>query len=595
MPLETFDKIPNDTARYAVGHGREAVALAACSTAIAVDIETGPIGTSRRWDITAVAIATEQEAHVLDPVKDQEAIRDALRAAETLVFHNAAYDVPTLVHANLLSTSDFTKIEDTLVMARLAEPGERISKSLGDLAERHLGAGYAHQKHALEQGFKAVTGSRRKADVFEHLGLDSPAFCAYAAFDPVMTIRLWKIMPGLVRARMTTCAPFPVIGDPEHLIRREQTVNQMMMASSTRGLLVDHERLDSILDHLDAQMQEADSQLIAYGIDPHQTALHVKSDVVAWLAQRRLLPPGWPRLKDGSPTRDARWLVKISHPVVSALIAKSRAERFVGDYADKVLRQEREGLIHPQMNVLIAATGRMSCSSPPLQQYPPEVRPLFSSSSPMTSLDWASIEPLFIAAAARETEILELFAAGGDLYEPVAEAAGVARKTAKTILLAQLYGQGTEGLATSISVTPNEAQDLIARVMDRMPAVQRLIQTIQGVSGIHGIVPTLSGRVLPIPRSRPGAGYAGYLGVNYYVQGSCYDLLSEALYSMHKAGLAGSLRLAVHDELIVDSEAADEVERIMVTPPPALVDLAGSVPPLRVGRTELGNNWAVKS
>ena len=595
MPLETFDKIPNDTACYARGQGQEAVALAASSTAIAVDIETGPIGTSRRWEITAVAIATEQEAHVLDPVKDQAAIRDALSVARAHVFHNAAYDVPTLVHANLLRTSDISKAEDTLVMARLAEPGERISKSLGDLAERHLGAGYAHQKHALEQGFKAVTGSRRKADVFEHLGLDSPAFCAYAAFDPVMTIRLWKIMPGLVRTRIKTCAPFPVIGDPEHLIRREQTVNQMMMAASTRGLLVDYERLDSILDQLDAQMQEADAQLIAYGIDPHQTALHVKSDAVSWLAQRGLLPPGWPRLEDGSPTRDARWLVKISHPVVSALIAKSRAERFIGDYADKVLRQGREGLIHPQMNVLAAVTGRMSCSSPPLQQYPPEVRPLLSSQSAMTSLDWSSIEPVFIAAAAREQEILDFFAAGGDLYEPVAEAAGVSRKTAKTILLAQLYGQGTEGLATNIGVTPNEAQNLIAKVMDGMPAVQRLIRTIQGVSGNHGIVPTLSGRVLPIPRSRPGAGYAGYLGVNYYVQGSCYDLLSEALYSMNKAGLASNLRLAVHDELIVDSEAADDVERIMITPPPALVELAGTAPTLRVGRTELGNNWAVKS
>lgn len=78
------------------------------------------------------------------------------------------------------------------------------------------------------------------------------------------------------------------------------------------------------------------------------------------------------------------------------------------------------------------------------------------------------------------------------------------------------------------------------------------------------------------------------------MQGSAYDLLAEAIYAMHQEGIAEHLRLAIHDELVVDTEVADEVHRIMVTPPQQFIDAAGRVPVLRVGRTDLGRHWEDK-
>jgi hypothetical protein len=63
---------------------------------------------------------------------------------------------------------------------------------------------------------------------------------------------------------------------------------------------------------------------------------------------------------------------------------------------------------------------------------------------------------------------------------------------------------------------------------------------------------------------------------------------------MHRVGLGDALYRAVHDELVVAADAADDVERIMRTPPPALVEQAGRVPVLRVGRSELGRHWLPK-
>jgi hypothetical protein len=52
-----------------------------------------------------------------------------------------------------------------------------------------------------------------------------------------------------------------------------------------------------------------------------------------------------------------------------------------------------------------------------------------------------------------------------------------------------------------------------------------------------------------------------------------------------------ALLAAVHDELVVDTEAADDVQHLMETPPKALVELAGRSPALRVGRVDLGRHW----
>ena len=80
--------------------------------------------------------------------------------------------------------------------------------------------------------------------------------------------------------------------------------------------------------------------------------------------------------------------------------------------------------------------------------------------------------------------------------------------------------------------------------------------------------------------------------VNYNVQGSAYDVLAEALVSIDKAGLGDAVYLAMHDELVVSTEAAGDVEQIMRTPPERLVRFAKRVPVLRTDRADMGDRWA---
>lgn len=599
---ETFGRGLDDPARYVLGDGIAAVRLAVEQRSIAVDIETSGLD-ARRFDIKAVTIGTGELAVVLDPTSapQRRAIRDALTVARQLVFHNATFDVPPLVHEGLMPFESIDKVHDTLVLARLAEPDERTSKGLAEAGERYLGAGYALAKHALLDAFAATRLSR--AEGFVRFGLSSPVYVAYAGFDVVTTARLAGVLPGAVRARMAGHALGRSVDcDTERIMDREQTVNRLLLRLSARGLPVDEAAVHDIEVTLRADVHRIDAHLQGFGIDTSSGREKVKQQTVRWLDEHDHLPPDWPRLQSGAPSCRAGWIERVEHPLGQLLRTRSKALRFIEDYSDKVIgsaQPDEHGTlrIHPQINVLAAVTGRMSFGNPPLQQYPASVRRMFRSQVPITSLDWRQIEPVFLANAASDADVIDAFEAGGDLYQPVADRAGCSRKTAKVVLLAAIYGQGIGALARSLDVDEDEADSIRGDVMGSMPAVDRVVTAIKRVADGVGHIGTMSGRILPVPRDTKGKSrgrFMGYKGVNYFVQGSCYDLLAEALYAIEHAQLSDAVFVAVHDEVVCATEAAADVDRIMQTPPADFVRMARRTPVIRTDRHDLGHSWLPK-
>jgi DNA polymerase I len=586
----TLAQLPGDYATATVGDGEGAVRLARTATRLACDIETAGLY-DEMWDVRAVTVADTQRAYVLDPHVNRAAIIDALAAAPELVFHNAPFDVPVLCGLGFMSVADVAKVNDTLVSARLAMPSDKGGRGLGQIAVRYLGADYDYAKKHAEAGWREVTGLP-KAEMFRRSGLFSEAYCIYAAMDAILTARLVEALPAAV-ARHTADHPFRTSGDAAAIVHREQTINRLVLARSCRGIELDFDVIDELRAEMRSAAIDADAVLRDWDIDTEASPVKVKETVVARLDQLEVLPSGHRRLNNGNPSADKRQLAHVTHPIVDALNVRSMAERFQADYLDKMLRVSRGTLIHPQVAVAAAVTGRMSYSVPPLQQYPKSIRRMMRFPGPAVSLDWSSIEPVLFANLTGETALLEHFEAGGDIYEPVAAAAGVTRKTAKVVLLAQLYGQGARALGTGLGLDENETKALVAKVMDPLTEIRAATRAIRNLGDRYGRVQTLSLRVCPIDPD-PASGnhrYIGYKGVNYVVQGSAYDLLAEALLKVHETGLGDEVYAVVHDEIVVSATAADEVEHIMRTPPPALVERAGRTPILRVGRAELGTHW----
>lgn len=561
---------------------------------LAVDTETFGLGVDA-FHLKCVQIGTHDRVAVLDPRDPAQAdeIRDALHGARRLIFHNSAFDVTTLTHNRLMRVEDISKVTDTLIYARLAEPDSIVPKSLLKAGQRYLGT---DGTDALAIAFKESRMS--KAEGFRTFDLDYPMYVEGAAVDVIVTARLLPAVRAAAWSTLTEGHPYTRYGvqgdDARELLEREQVINRMMLRRTARGLRVDLDYLDTYRDSTVQRAQEMAALVQEQGIRPGHAG-----QLAAWLDSNGLLPEGYPRTSQTDKPSTAKDNLKtIRHPVVRAFIGWKEITKVEHDYLQKCVDSASiDGRVHPQTNILGATTGRMSVNNPPFQQFNGPARGIIlaEEGDSMVSIDWSQIEPVVAANVAGDLAPLNVYETGeADLYKEVGRLAGVSRKDAKVMLLAQMYGQGMGRLSREMKISEEAAYELREQIFRTMPRTRELIGKLRGLGLRHAKIFTLSGRIIPVPMVRMPDGAwkrAAYKGVNYFVQGSAYDVLADTLIRVEQEGLGDAVYLAMHDELVVSESAARDVERIMQTPPERLVMMSHRTPVLRTDYKVLGERW----
>jgi DNA polymerase-1 len=387
----------------------------------------------------------------------------------------------------------------------------------------------------------------------------------------------------------------------------------MFLRRSAAGLRVDLEYLDAYRAEVSRQ-QDADRALLAgVGVKEGNAG-----SLTGWLSGQGLLPATYPRTpKTGAASGQADDLEKLHHPLAQAFVRLKKSEKVLADYLQKVVDlADEHDRIHPETGILAATTGRMSMSDPPLQQFPGDKVDedtgallargargivLADEGDALTSIDWSQIEPVVAANVAHDHAVLADYEAldrsdKPDIYMTIAQLTGITRKKAKVVVLAQMYGEGMTSLASKLNITLDEAYDLRRAVFRAMPRVEGLIGKLREIGRDHRLIFTLSGRILTVPMGRGFDGgppsVAVHKAVNYFVQGSAYDVLAEVLVRVDEAGLGDAVYLAMHDELVISTEAANDIAKIMAEPPDRLCEMAGRTPVLRIDRADLGERWA---
>ena len=600
-------------------HGSHAVAAVADIVTqpprpVALDIEAGGLG-AKAFNLRCVTAAWDTTdgtySVILDPRRADhaEAVRRLASWAGLLVLHNAAYDWPVLYQYGLVSLEHTAKVWDTVVAARMAFPDPLVKKDLASLVTRRDLVGMEDTDVTMAVAFKAA-GFSTQAQGWETMDVDSPVYRLGAMADTVATLRLGPIMADAVVNHLTS-SPYKGVGpdsalysaprlDQERalgLLDREQTVNRVMLRRSAVGLLVDQDYLSQYqATHAEA-LNNARAVLEAEGLDPDSGALG--RNVLELLESRGQLPTDWPRTANGGLKADKPTMARLQDiPAAQAIAASQRQVADlakVSGYLEKVSGYAAiTGRVHPQVGVLGAsATGRMSYREPELQQFSADARPILipDPGQEWVSLDWSSIEPVVVANAAGDTEFLHGFNyEAADLYAPIVQYAGVDRKTAKVVLLAAMYGQGRALLAKNLDTTEDQAQSIQAKVFTAMPRTQRFLDALRMEADKHGCTVTADGRLLPVPTDKQGR-VMGYKATNYFTQGTAYSVLSSTIYRLENMGLGDAIRLAMHDELVVEASAAEEVRKVMETPPDWLVEFTGAPVVLRTDSNPLPNHW----
>lgn len=594
---------------------------------LSVDIESYGLGRfSAR--LKCLSFSNTREALVLDPrdPRQYEACRLLIQVSPALVFHNSAFDVPNLSRNGLITEGELHKIEDTLIYARMAEPDSLVGKNLAKVGHRYLGT--PTEDHLLA-AFKMMGLTKEQG--YYQFDIDRYVYLLGSASDAIMTAKLLPFVKQAAYDRLTTGHPFTdngVTGDEAWaLVEREQRLNRIFLRRAIKGLRTDLEFLDGYRQKNAAELAAAERELEQADIRPGNAG-----DLIKVLDEANAIPADYPRTeKTKKPSTVAMHLERLTHPIAKTFVTQKQIAKVDKDYLTKTADMAADdGKVYPAVNVLTAVTGRSSMDNPPLHQFPEGARGIIlaDEGDALTSIDWAQIEPVVIANIAGDHEIVRAYESGEvDFYQGIALAASLPRPTAKVVLLAQLYGEGLAKLAADLGIPETDvdklelggrwedfdgpsAEELRSTIFETLPRTADLVRPksageegkLRWIARKWRVVFTLSGRILPIPMGRgwkdEETGEIGppspavHKGVNYTVQGSAYDVLAETIIRVDEAGLSDALYLAMHDELVVSTDAAHDIQKIMQTPPERLCRLAKRVPILRTDRADMGERWA---
>jgi DNA polymerase-1 len=326
------------------------------------------------------------------------------------------------------------------------------------------------------------------------------------------------------------------------------------------------------------------------------------------------------KTKTGQST-DVQVLEKLAkkHPLPRLILDYRGMMKLKNTYLDNLTEYQSpiDGRIHASFNQAGAATGRLSCSDPNLQNIPirtdegRRIRLAFVPGDPVKNVlltaDYSQIELRMLAHFTQEPALLKAFELDEDIHRAVAaEVFGVSleavtreqRGQAKTINFGIVYGVSAWGLSERIEgLSVDAARQLIDTYNKRFPGIQQFYKKCVQEAQDKGYVETILGRRRPIFDINSGViaqrNAAERAANNSVVQGSAADLIKQAMLNVHRRirreNRPSKLLLQVHDELVFETPA-DQVEQEAAMVREEMVNAMKLSVPLKV-EVGWGKNW----
>ncbi len=515
----------------------------------------GEIGFARGENRVAIA---SQEAVLL-----AEAASNSLLQGASVVVHDA-------------KALRVDAVDDTLIAAYLIEPG-RASYELDDLAAEY-GVDVRPQPETDEETTALV---RRAA----------------------LPLRLAPRMRERLAER----------GSVELYERIELPLTRVLADMEETGVRIDTYRMGEITARLAERVEELEAK--AYELAGEEFVLGSTQQVARILFEKLQLTSGR-KGKTGYST-DSRVLraIRGEHEIVGVIEEWRELTKLINTYLGPLPAMiGADGRLHTTINQTVAATGRLSTSSPNLQAIPirtelgREIRSAFVAEPGcrLISADYSQVELRILAHVSGEPKLREAFARGEDIHaataaevlgKPQAELTRDERNVAKMVNFGIVYGISAFGLSENLEIPREQAQEYIDTYLARFPHVQDFIARTIEQAARDGYVTTLLGRRRPVPEIRASNRQTRSLGerlaVNSVMQGTAADVIKVAMVSIHERlraeGRRSRLVLQIHDELLL--EAPDpEVSAVSKLVREEMTGAYDLDPPLAVD-VGSGENW----
>lgn len=348
-----------------------------------------------------------------------------------------------------------------------------------------------------------------------------------------------------------------------------------------KGVMVDRDVLSGLSRSLGDDLRVVEKRIIdAAGVAFNPASPKQLADV---LFGKLGLPTG--KKKASGYSTDVKVLEELAplHEVPALVLEYRSLAKLKGTYADALynLVDPRDGRIHTSFNQTVTATGRLSSSDPNLQNIPirtlagRKIRHAFRAPEGrvFVSADYSQIELRVLAHFAHDPFLAAAFTAGRDIHSETArkifkvsgEVTSEQRRVAKIVNFGLLYGMGPFRLAGDLKISQREAKQIIDDYFNAFPGIKSFLAQAVAATRETGFSTTMYGRRRGIgdinsPNHQLRTG-AERMALNMPVQGTAADIMKIAMVRLDRRlraeGLRADIVLQVHDELVLEVDAAD--------------------------------------
>jgi DNA polymerase-1 len=282
-------------------------------------------------------------------------------------------------------------------------------------------------------------------------------------------------------------------------------------------------------------------------------------------------------------------VLKNYHPLPEEVLKYRHLAKLKNTYVDAIPNyvNKETGRVHTSLNQTIAATGRLSSTSPNFQNIPirtetgREVRKAFvpqNSDWVILSADYSQVELRIMAHYSQEPELIKAFEENSDIHSRTAalvngiseaEVTPDQRRSAKVVNFGIMYGAGPYRMSQELGISMADAKILIDNYFATYPGIRKYMDETISLARDRGYVETLYKR-----RRKTGNLDASNrnivqaeerVAINMPIQGTAADIIKIAMINIHnkmeRENYQSKMILQIHDELLFECPKA-EVDKL---------------------------------
>lgn len=490
-----------------------------------------------------------------------------------LLFHNGKFDMSVAVeHWGFEWLDDYN---DTTFLVYLFNPHGQMS--LKPAAHQLLGIPPDEQEEVRDWLVSHGIIPSNTKDWGAHIWrAPGDLVGKYANGDTFRTEMLYEFLIDKVKGRG--------MEDP---YRREIELSKYLYEAEFRGVPINRDKLIADIPLYEAMLVQCDLAISArLGNMPIETPHQLATALVAAGYPLRKTPTG--RI---STSQDAlQEAIRDDKDLLDLLAYRGACKTLLGTFMKPwVAFSARDGRLHPSWNQVRGErygtkTGRLSCSTPNLQNVPTEFEfdyhGILAGFAPLPFMrEYIMPEPGEVLVAAdfngQEMRLLAHFAEGkaAEIYRdnPRADFHQIAvtlveatsgniwssqdptkkRKQAKITGFSLIYGAGVPALAAQLGIPGHEAAKIKTAYLKAIPGLKDFQKDVSS----RPEVKTWGGRWIPVEPAKANEDGSvwtfEYKLVNHLIQGSASDQTKESIVQYHRRKHRGRFMMTVHDENVI--------------------------------------------